>query len=442
MLPCSYVLSKTSFYASTLCLFVEFTTSIGVPEYKEKEIYSQVVPFNGNLFGEDLETILTRSSEAGTGSVNLAVHLKGTLNTVADFLSQVRVQKTEWCLNQEIIATSDLEDITRRGQRYLHSSVLAEKVLVLITEKDGERDHGIYQSLPQVSVCRNIRRKKFTGTKKEGDDAKARATLVSTTTNSHPEMEPTHLPSIQESQTAFHTHHTAYRSKKPYSCSECEKCFSKKSQLILHERVHTGEKPYSCSECGKCFSRKSNLISHERVHTGEKPYSCSECGKFFSQKSALIRHERVHTDEKPYSCSECGKCFSKKSHLIIHERVHTGEKPYSCSECGKCFSQKSSLAKHERVHTGEKPYSCSECGKCFSDKSALIRHERVHTGEKPYSCSECGKCSKKSALIRHERVHTGEKPYSCSECGKCFSHKSALISHERVHTGEKPYSCS
>ncbi|XP_077111809.1 gastrula zinc finger protein XlCGF66.1-like isoform X1 [Ranitomeya variabilis] len=200
---------------------------------------------------------------------------------------------------------------------------------------------------------------------------------------------------------------TTHTQEKSFSCSECQKCFISKSNLVRHQRIHTKEKSYSCSECGKCFLRNSNLVEHQRIHTNEKPHSCSECGKCFAQRGTLFYHERIHTKKKSFSCPECGKCFSKNGTLVEHQRIHTGEKPFSCPECGKCFIYKANMIVHQRIHTKEKPYSCSECGKCFRNKWDLVRHLRIHTEDKPFSCPECGKCfNDRSALSKHKRTHT------------------------------------
>ncbi|XP_077114230.1 uncharacterized protein LOC143769491 isoform X2 [Ranitomeya variabilis] len=201
---------------------------------------------------------------------------------------------------------------------------------------------------------------------------------------------------------------------KPYSCSDCEKSFNKRSSLVIHQRTHTGEKPFSCSECGKCFNKKSILVIHQRIHTGEKPYSCSECGKYFSQRSHLVGHQKIHTGDRPYSCLECGKRFMTQSYLLRHHRSHTGEKPYECSECGKRFAFKSDLGRHEKNHIAEKSLSCLECGKGFAHQSRYAVNVRAHTQEKTFSCSDCGKhFTQKCHLHRHQKSHTGEKPHSC-----------------------------
>ncbi|XP_053567229.1 oocyte zinc finger protein XlCOF7.1-like isoform X2 [Bombina bombina] len=201
--------------------------------------------------------------------------------------------------------------------------------------------------------------------------------------------------------------------------------------LLQNQRSHLGN---LCSECGKCFLKKSQLLKHLKNHTGENPFSCPICGKFFNHKKNLVAHQKIHTGEKGFSCFYCGKCFNQKSNLITHQKIHTGEKRFSCSDCGKCFNQKTHLLSHQKMHTGEKGFSCSDCGKCFTLKSNLIRHQKIHSGEKAFLCSDCGKCfALKSTLLSHQKIHTGVKAFSCSKCGKCFTRKTTLIKHQKTH---------
>ena len=54
--------------------------------------------------------------------------------------------------------------------------------------------------------------------------------------------------------------------KKPFSCLDCNKCFSLSGSLKTHLKILTGVKPFACSECEKSFNKKGNLKTHKMTH--------------------------------------------------------------------------------------------------------------------------------------------------------------------------------
>uniref|UniRef100_A0A3Q0S4W2 C2H2-type domain-containing protein n=1 Tax=Amphilophus citrinellus TaxID=61819 RepID=A0A3Q0S4W2_AMPCI len=179
-------------------------------------------------------------------------------------------------------------------------------------------------------------------------------------------------------------------SEKRFSCTYCDKSFTRFSQLKEHLRSHTGEKPFSCMQCGRSFTKQCNLIRHAVVHSGEKPYECSLCGKCFTQRSTINHPERGMSirflSEKQQQTKNMSP-FNPDSRLFLlndpefHKTIagrRIREKWYICPFCGKSFDRISHLEIHQRIHTGEKPYTCDTCGKCFSQRSNLRTHQRTH----------------------------------------------------------------
>lgn len=133
--------------------------------------------------------------------------------------------------------------------------------------------------------------------------------------------------------------------------------------------LHTG-KTIKCPDCDKMFSRTSNLILHRREHVSRK---------------SLLRGFRVLDSIFESSWEN----FSFICHLNFTQFVQTGDRPYACSQCTNRYKQKSHLDRHMDTHLGVK-YTCDVCKKSYTKRWSLKMHMTSHTNRKPFRCDSCG----------------------------------------------------
>ncbi len=112
----------------------------------------------------------------------------------------------------------------------------------------------------------------------------------------------------------------------------------------------------TCPECGFVPSIAASLHTHMRnMHWKDRRFPCSICNKDFSAKHTLIVHERtVHQGAKDLACHLCdfrtGHQSSLRSHLLAHER---GMK-YRCDKCSYEANSKVKMADHQNFAHAER----------------------------------------------------------------------------------------
>ena len=114
-------------------------------------------------------------------------------------------------------------------------------------------------------------------------------------------------------------HLLIHTNRRPFKCTQCEKCFRLSSYLQDHLQIHSAERPFKCALCEKCFTRKQTLFYHKRKFHSDSPHKCESCCKDFTDDNALKRHDcekRSARDKETFTCWMCDEyCYDHCGYL-------------------------------------------------------------------------------------------------------------------------------
>lgn len=220
---------------------------------------------------------------------------------------------------------------------------------------------------------------------------------------------------------------------KKYKCNRCEKSYTTRANLLMHERSHIGSKPFECNECGRSFYDENSLINHTSIHTGIKVrVQINLFSLLFPTSLATMMPSMSFVLIKKFNCEDCGKCFTTANILQQHRKKHSMPvRPHKCSDCPAAFYTQNDLRIHFLTHTRERMHLCCQCGKRFSRKT----HLNIHLSEfivVPFHIQAFCWDFMDFFFVFLAGTHSGLKPFQCSICQKSFAISGDLKAHMRV----------
>lgn len=228
----------------------------------------------------------------------------------------------------------------------------------------------------------------------------------------------------------------------PVECDVCHKVLSSRNSWREHRiTMHLKNGKFPCDQCDKRFTHKRALLLHQVMHTGERNYVCEECGSTHKRQRELHLHIRdMHTNTQNFRCDVCFMCFKMKGQLKKHCFTEHKDTVTSCIVCKHKLTTPFSIYTHCLKHYEPKEFTCEQCGKAFKSKAVLKKHLPIHDpNRKPFK--ECPKCNKliysRSHYYEHVQSHDQNTnnliKFQCDLCESSFQHLSSLKRHALRH---------
>ncbi|XP_023941003.1 zinc finger protein 569 [Bicyclus anynana] len=258
-----------------------------------------------------------------------------------------------------------------------------------------------------------------------------------------------------------------------FKCSTCNKLYTTKTDLQLHNIIHADQSNNYCQACEIELPTIASCKDHIDLHT-VYIYSCPICNENISSKDDAGAHLAKHFDDAEVessvqlikksdnhethleklggiACCYCTVSFENKVVFDAHFSSNHSDKElvYCCVVCKKSFEKYSVFWEHTYNHSTKDKFCCTLCYKTFNRLSMLVTHMAacqmsMHVCEKdedakgkPFACPECGhRYVTEQRLRGHLLDAHGIHCLRClvPDCSKTFSTPKELVLHQYVHT--------
>lgn len=207
-------------------------------------------------------------------------------------------------------------------------------------------------------------------------------------------------------------------------------------ELPEHETLHT------CSICNKAFSSKGHLALHNKIHmkeTVEETHSKRPRRQTSSPAENLMDLNWKSGYYRPYRCDLCNKSYSTAKHRWGHVSVcHRGNPLVTCPICARVFSTCYNLGEHKRTKHGLEEGEIVDVN--YSDAAVVNSTDSLKQSSKRSSPTtednfqkSAGNLKSTQNVTRKTSVSNSGILHTCMQCLKVFKTEGELERHSVCH---------
>ena len=245
---------------------------------------------------------------------------------------------------------------------------------------------------------------------------------------------------------------------------ECKYCLKSYVNILIHLKKKTNcmknyvknneydtlEKDIICNICERKFTRKQNLLKHQKKQHNtveNEKVKCNKCGKQYANESILKTHNyTVHEENKDFICNMCEKKFTVKHNLLEHLKKEHNTVEKNCQKKSKLRRKRKHNSNTEKLSSDadsskspskwfvieKETFTCKMCQNSYHNIKKLIKH--INNSR----CQYTNVKELKKLQTQYLKINEVEL-ISCPSCSKLFAINNITQHFEKKKDCQKEY---